>query len=312
MTAPQALTADFAPGRPVPLGGILAPYRHGVGDPTFHSEAGVVWRAARTPAGPATVHFRCEPAPRGDRVVARAWGPGAEWTLDRLPDLLGAADDPASFRVHHDGLRTIACSEQHWRVARSGLVLDSLIPAIIEQRVTGKQAFGAYRRLVRRHGEPAPGPADAISALRLMVPPDVRGWRRIPSWEWLTAGVDARRADTVQRVLQVASRLTECADLPREKAWARLRSVPGVGVWTAAETMQRAAGDADAVSFGDFHVAKDVGHALLGVAVDDEGLEVLLRPYAGHRYRVQRLVTSGRLGAPRHGPRLAIPTHLPS
>lgn len=311
MTAAHPLTADFAPGRPVPLGAILAPYRRGVGDPAFHSERSVVWRAARTPEGPATLQLRCEPASPGDRVVARAWGAGAGWVLDRLPDLLGAADDPASFRVRHDVLRAIARREQHWRVARSGLVLDSLIPAIIEQRVTGKQAFGAYRRLVRHYGSPAPGPADAIGALQLMVPPDVAGWRRIPSWAWLTAGVDARRADTVQRVLQVASRLAECADLPRTTAWDRLRSVPGVGVWTAAETMQRAAGDADAVSFGDFHVAKDVGHALLGAAVDDEELEVLLRPYRGHRYRVQRLVLAGRLGAPRHGARLAIPTHLP-
>lgn len=311
MTVPQPLTADFAPGRPVPLTAILAPFRHGAGDPTFHASPGLVWRTARTPGGPVTLRLHLEPAAAGDRVVARAWGPGAQWTLDRLPGLLGAADDPGSFRVRHDVLRSVARAEQHWRIARSGLVLDSLVPAIIEQRVTGKQAFGAYRQLVRRYGGTAPGPADAIGRLRLMVPPDTTGWRRIPSWEWLRAGVDARRADTVQRVLQVAPRLADCADLPREMAWQRLRSVPGVGVWTAAETMQRAAGDADAVSFGDFHIAKDIGHALLGVPVDDEGLEHLLRPYAGHRYRVQHLVMAGRLGAPRRGARLAIPTHLP-
>lgn len=305
------LTADFAPGRPVPFGAILAPLRHGSGDPTFHAEAGTVWRAARTPDGAATLRLHREPATNGDRIVGRGWGPGARWTLDRLPELLGAADDAQSFEVHHDVLRDVARVEKHWRVARSGLVLDSLLPAIIEQRVTGKQAFGAYRQLVRRHGEPAPGPADAVAALRLMVPPDTARWRRIPSWEWLRAGVDARRADTVQRVLQVADRLSECVDLPREKAWQRLRSVPGIGVWTAAETMQRAAGDADAVSFGDYHVAKDIGHALLGVPVDDATLAQLLRPYAGHRYRVQWLVTAGGLGAPRRGARLAIPTHLP-
>ncbi|MBB2890710.1 DNA-3-methyladenine glycosylase 2 family protein [Flexivirga oryzae] len=306
MTAP--LTADFAPGRPVPLAAILATFRRGSGDPTFRAESGVVWRAARTPDGTVTLRLHREPAAQGDRVVAQAWGPGARWTLDRLPELLGAADDTASFRVRHDVLHPIAAAEKHWRIARSGLVLDALIPAIIEQRVTGKQAFGGYRRLVRRFGAPAPGP---VAPLRLMVPPDAAGWRRIPSWEWLHAGVDARRADTAQRALQVAPRLEECATLPRETAWKRLRSVPGVGVWTAAETMQRAAGDADAVSFGDFHVAKDIGHALLGAPVGDEGLAELLRPYGGHRYRVQYLVMAGRLGAPRRGPRLAIPTHLP-
>lgn len=311
MTTPPAATADFAPGRPVPLGAILATYRHGSGDPTFHAAPGVVWRTARTPDGPGTLRLHLEPAEQGDRVVAQAWGPGAQWLVGGLPDLLGAADRPDTFVVHHDPLRQVAKVHRHWRVARSRLVIDSLIPAVIEQRVTGKQAFGAYRQLVRRYGEPAPGPTDVMGSLRLLVAPDATTWRRIPSWEWLRAGVDARRADTVQRVLQVAPRLEECVALPREKAWERLRSVPGVGVWTAAETMQRAAGDADAVSYGDYHVAKDIGHALTGVRVDDTGLEQLLRPYAGHRYRVQHLVMAGRLGAPRRGARLALPTHLP-
>ncbi|WP_446665364.1 DNA-3-methyladenine glycosylase family protein [Flexivirga sp. B27] len=311
MTAQASITADFAPGRPVPFEAILGVYQHGSGDPTYHSAPGVVWRTARTPDGPVTLRLHREPATSGDRVVAHAWGPGAQWTLDGLPELLGDTDELQTFRIHHETLHRVARTHQHWRVARSRLILDSLIPAIIEQRVTGKQAFGAYRQLVRRHGAPAPGPAETIAKLRLMVPPDVAGWRRIPSWEWLRTGVDGRRADTVQRVLQVAPRLAECADLPREKAWQRLRSVPGIGVWTAAETMQRAAGDADAVSFGDYHVAKDIGHALTGAPVDDQGLATLLEPYAGHRYRVQYLVTAGRLGAPRRGPRLAVPTHLP-
>lgn len=311
MNSPSVATADFAPGRPVPFGAILATYRHGAGDPTFHTAPGVVWRTARTPNGPVTLRLHHEPATPGDRVVAQAWGPGAEWLLARLPDLLGAADDPDTFEVHHDVLRRVAKEQREWRVARSQLVIDSLIPAIIEQRVTGKQAFGAYRQLVRRYGEAAPGPTEVIASLRLMVAPDVETWQRIPSWEWLRAGVDGQRADTVQRALQVAPRLEECSELPRDKAWRRLRSVPGVGVWTAAETMHRAAGDADAVSYGDYHVAKDIGHALTGAPVDDERLERLLRPYAGHRYRVQYLVMAGRLGAPRHGARLAIPTHLP-
>ena len=41
------------------------------------------------------------------------------------------------------------------------------------------------------------------------------------------------------------------------------------------------------MSFGDYHVAKDIGWALTGRPVDDEELEVLLEPYRGHRLRVQ-------------------------
>ena len=259
------------------------------------------------PCGPVTLRLHREPAGAGDRVVARALGSGC-WTGSPTCSVR-----PTSRTVSASG--TNGSRSPRWSSSTGGspdpgLVLDSLVPAIIEQRVTGKQAFGAYRQLVRHHGRPAPGPWDEIAALRLMVPPDIAGWRRIPSWQWLRAGVDARRAAPCNAPCRWPN-VWRYTGLPREKAWQRLRSVSGIGVWTAAETMQRAAGDADAVSFGDYHVAKDIGHALTGAPADDVQLEQLLRPYAGHRYRVQHLVAAGRLGAPRHGARLAIPTHLP-
>jgi 3-methyladenine DNA glycosylase/8-oxoguanine DNA glycosylase len=71
-------------------------------------------------------------------------------------------------------------------------------------------------------------------------------------------------------------------------------------------------GDADAVSFGDYHVAKDIGWALTGSPVDDDGLAELLEPYVGHRYRVQRLLELSAIRRPRRGPRLAPRTHLPT
>lgn len=244
---------------------------------------------------------------RPDGVDATFWGPGAPWARQQLPRLLGELDDPSGFTPRHDVLREPARIHRHWRIGRTDRVIEALVPAIIEQRVTGKQAFGAYRRLVRRYGEPAPGPRPD-----LFVPPGPRTWRTIPSWEWLRAGVDASRADTVMRALQVAERLEEAAALPVPDAWRRLRAVPGIGVWTAAETLQRAIGDPDAVSFGDYHVAKDVGFALTGAPVDDVGMQTLLAPYVGHRYRVQFLVTSMRMGPARRGPRITLPTHLPA
>ena len=304
--------ADYAPGRRVPIGAILGSLRRGGGDPTWHHEAGRWWRTSRTPEGPVTLRLHLEPAAVGDRAVAAAWGPGAQWTVTRLPALLGDGDDVDGFTVHHDVLRSPARLHRDWRVCRTGLVLDALIPAVIEQRVTGKQAFGAYRQLVRRFGSPAPGPHVGPAGAGLMTPPDVRGWRLIPSWDWLRAGVDAARADTIQRALTVADRLQECAELPLPQAWRRLRAVPGIGVWTAAEVAQRALGDADAVSFGDYHVAKDIGYALTGAPVDDHAMAGLLEPYAGHRYRVQYLVTAGRLGPARRGARITLPTHLPT
>jgi 3-methyladenine DNA glycosylase/8-oxoguanine DNA glycosylase len=84
-----------------------------------------------------------------------------------------------------------------------------------------------------------------------------------------------------------------------------------VGIWTSAEVRSRAHGDADAVSFGDFHVAKDIGWALTGEPVDDAGLAVLLEPFRPHRLRVQALVGMHASRRPRRGPRMALPTHYP-
>ncbi len=179
-----------------------------------------------------------------------------------------------------------------WRVTRTRLVPESLVPAILEQEVTAAEAHRAWRDLLRRYGEPAPGPAPA--GLRVMPEPD--HWAQIPSWEWHRAGVDGRRATTVIRACQVARRLEETVDLPAAEAARRLRSVPGIGEWTAAETMQRAPGDADAVSVGDFHLAKVVGQVLVGRPVDDAGMLALMS-----RIRISSSVVSGRVlraGAP--------------
>ena len=84
-------------------------------------------------------------------------------------------------------------------------------------------------------------------------------------------------------------------------------SLPGVGVWTAAETAQRAFGDADALSVGDYHVSKMIGWTLLGRPIDDAEMVELLEPMRPHRYRAVRLLeVSGLAREPRRGPRLPV------
>jgi 3-methyladenine DNA glycosylase/8-oxoguanine DNA glycosylase len=100
-----------------------------------------------------------------------------------------------------------------------------------------------------------------------------------------------------------AGRLERLADVPPADAAARLRSLPGIGAWTAAEVGQRALGDADAVSVGDYHVPSLVGWVLVGEPVDDDTMLELLEPYRGHRYRAVRMVELSGLAPPRRGPR---------
>jgi hypothetical protein len=82
----------------------LGELQHGRGDPTVRFENGVVWRAARTAAGPATI--RLSRGPGGWRVMG--WGPGAKAALAGVPRLLGAEDDPSALVLPPGRLRDLA------------------------------------------------------------------------------------------------------------------------------------------------------------------------------------------------------------
>ncbi|WP_238154476.1 DNA-3-methyladenine glycosylase family protein [Ornithinimicrobium sufpigmenti] len=309
--APQAGSSGarrrvWRPGAAVDIGAIWGPLRRGAGDPCWVVTGGALWRGLRTPEGPATL--RVVTHATDGLVEAHAWGAGADWVLGHLPLMLGEEDDAAGFVAHHERVALALRRHPGWRVPRTTLVMESLVPAVVEQKVTGQEAFGGWGRIVRRYGDLAPGPGGALG---MRVPPSGEQLAAIPSWGWLRAGVSPQRSDTVARVARVAARLEETSGMPLPQARRRLVSIPGVGVWTAAETAQRALGDADAVSFGDYHVAANIGWALTGRPVDDYGLVEVLRPYAGHRYRVQRLLQLDGAMRPRRGPRMAPRGHLP-
>ena len=302
-----ARTREWRPDWPLPMRQVVSILRRGGGDPTFrYDDEGSLWRGIRTPAGPATLRLRQS----GDLTVhASAWGDGADWVLDSVPAMLGAGDDPSGFVAHHPVVAEMHRRHAHWRITRTGLVMEALVPAIIEQKVTGQEAFAGFRMLVHRFGERAPGPG---AGLPLWVQPSPAALRTIPSWDWLRMHIDPARSRAVVTAARVAASLERTVDLPGDEVDRRLRSLPGVGVWTSAEVRFRAHGDPDAVSFGDYHVAKNVGWAITGEAVDDDGLAELLEPYRPHRYRVQRLVELAHVHRPRRGPRMAPRRHLPT
>lgn len=309
MTSPDGVRV-WHPGRPVPVAALLRQQRRGAGDPTHRLDVdGWHWRASRTPAGPVSLAISSQRADGG--VEIRAWGEGSTWALAQAPALLGDLDDWTGFVPQHPVLEDARRRHPHLRQGRTGRVLEAVVPAIIEQKVTGQEAFAGFRALVRRHGSPAPG---AGAGHHLMVQPDAATLRSIPSWEWLALHIDPARSRAVVTAARHADALERIEDLAGEhagkEAERRLRSLPGIGVWTSAEVRQRALGDPDAVSFGDYHVAKDVGWALTGTAFDDAGLAAYLAPWRGHRGRVPFLVAAAGLRRPRHGPRMAPREHL--
>ncbi len=307
MTAGPALTADHGLSRdfpvpfPVDVPLTLSVHRHGGGDPTHATDAaGTVWRTSLTPDGPATL--RVGLSSRDAMVTARAWGPGAGWLLDRVPEWLGFHDDRSGFAAHHPVVGELVLRFPGLRVGRTGRVFEALVPAVLEQKVVGREAHRAWRYLLLKHGEAAPGPAPA----GMRVVPSARTWARVPSWDWHRAGVEGVRARTIINAAAVAARLEEALALDPAAADRRLRSLTGIGVWTSAEIRQRAMGDADAVSVGDYHLPNAVGWTLARRKTDDAGMLELLAPYAGHRYRVTRLIELGGSGPPRRGPRMSV------
>ena len=235
-------------------------------------------------------------------IRATAWGPGARWVLAQLPDLLGARDDPAAFRPRDARLRELTSRFAGFRVGRTERVFEALVPAVLEQKVLSLEAHRAWRLLLRWHGLRAPGPAPA--GMRVSPPPAV--WRSIPSWDWHRAGVEAVRARTIAGAALVAARLEAAVDRPAGEFDRMLRSLPGIGPWTSAETRQRASGDPDAVSVGDYHLPSVVSWTLTGEPGDDDRMLELLAPYGGHRYRATRIIEMGGSAPPRRGPRLAV------
>ncbi|ARF55607.1 DNA-3-methyladenine glycosylase family protein [Streptomyces gilvosporeus] len=291
---------SWVPPGPYDLHRTLCVLQRGPGDPAFAVRGGEVWRACRTPEGPGTLRLEARPA--AGAVEAQAWGPGADWLLERLPELLGASDEPDRFTARHRLVHEARRRHPGVRLARTGLVLESLIPSVLEQKVTSDEAYRAWRLLLQRHGEPAPGPWE-----RMRVMPDARAWALIPSWEWHRAGVDAKRSSAILRAVRVARRMEEAAGMDLAAATRRLTALPGIGPWTAAETLQRTLGAPDAVTVGDLHLPKIIGYALTGRrGTTDEQMLELLAPYEGQRHRAARLILLSGVVPPRRAPRFPV------
>ena len=310
-TAPSAPDAERRIPVEVPLDLrlTLGIHLHGRGDPAMRFEvSGTCWRATRTPAGPATLLVELARDGTSGSVRARAWGPGSAWALAGLEGYLGLDDDPAALAPRHPALTAAIRRAPGLRLSRTGNLLEALVPAILEQKITGDEARRVYRALVHRHGEPAPG------GFGLWLPPTPAVMAALPYHAWHPLGLERRRAELVRAVAREAGRLERLGTAAagpgatpeaRAAAYGALRAFPGIGPWTAAEVGMRAFGDPDAVSVGDFHLPSVVTWALAGERRgSDERMLELLEPYAGQRGRVVRLLEHAGAGQGRRGPRM--------
>ena len=282
---------------PLDLDLTLGQLQRGPSDPTIRFGPNEVWRAARTPQGPASLRLQL----RGTELVADAWGAGARWTIDHTPALIGFDDQPHTFRPVDRLLAALHRHHPGLRLGRTALVFQALLPTILEQKVPGVEAYASYARLVRALGEPAPGDTG------LIVPPEPARLLATPYWAVHRFGIERRRFAVIQTAAARARRLEATVDMDPAHARQLLMALPGIGPWSAAEVSVVAYGDRDAVSLGDYHLPHQVAWALAGEARGSETRMLeLLEPYRGHRARVIRLLTLGGIQAPRFGPRMRL------
>jgi 3-methyladenine DNA glycosylase/8-oxoguanine DNA glycosylase len=287
-----ALETVVRPKLPIDVGRSLAAIRHGPRDPSVRHRGPDVWRATRTPLGPATVQY----APRsGTEIVVRAWGPGAEHAIAHAPDVLGAKDsldgwNPRLHRLVHE----IDRRYEDLRMVATGAVMEVIVPTVLEQKVTSHEAHESWQAIVWRWGEDAPGP------LRMRLHPEARRLASEPYHAYHRHNVEKKRADIIKGLADRAQRVEEAVTLGRS----RLEAFAGIGQWTSAKVAQVAWADADAVAVGDYHLAKIVVYSLTGKrGGDDDAMLELLEPFRPHRGRAARLLKFGGSKPPARGPK---------
>jgi 3-methyladenine DNA glycosylase/8-oxoguanine DNA glycosylase len=272
----------------------MAVLRQGPGDPQMRILPGTIQRALRTAEGPAELQIQVD----GDTLEVSAWGPGATAALESAPGLAGLLDDATALVPRDPIVAELARRRPGLRLTRTGSVIDALVVSIIGQKITGEEAHRAHRQLLMRFGERGPGP------LGLWLPPPPEKLARLPYWAFHPLGIERRRADVIRAAAAVAPQLERIALMSHDEGEARLRSLSGVGEWTAAETMRLALGDPDAVSVGDYHLPHLICRTLAGESPGtDERMLELLEPYRGQRARVALLIEHGVGMPPRRAPR---------
>jgi endonuclease III len=284
----------------IDLGSTFGPLVRGRFDPTSRFVAGDWLRAWHTPEGPVTTRVA---ARAGDgEIEIEAWGDGSAWALDHADDILGTDVCGPVFEPHDPLLRRLARQYDGMRLTRLRAVYDVAIATVLEQRVTSIEARRTWARLVRVHGDLAPGP------LALCIAPAPAVLAGVADHERHDLGVETRRGETLARVAREVVTLDAAAALDDDTLAKRLRSINGMGPWTNAHVLHAAQGDPDAVPIGDWHLPSNVAFALRGERrADDTRMLELLEPFRPHRAWAWRLIVAGTPLPPRRVPRARIP-----
>lgn len=261
------------------------------------------WWATTTPSGPATLQLkRISP----EVIASKAWGLGAEWITNKVPDLLGLSDNSDTFNP--DGVVGKLWKQNRFRVGRTDLVWDAAIGAILSQKVQVTKAMMSLRAIRNTFGYSAPGP------IRANLLPTANTVAEMSYVDFHKLGVERKRAETIIRLAKemprikvnpLGNRKEEQSSVDKQNIL-RLSKIKGIGPWTLGLIAAVAYGDTDAVPVGDYHIPNTVAWNLHGIPrADDKQMLQMLEAHKPHRWRVIRLC-KGNSPAPKYGPRLSL------
>ncbi len=262
--------------------------RFGAYDPTARRERGAFHKAFDTADGPCILQIRTD----GDDVVLEAEGARAEQAVADLASGISqdhghdafAPDNPRLARLHKE-LRGLRIVRVPWR-------FDLVGAAVLQQRVTTREAMQQWQRIARRHGPTIPG-----SELRAF--PSAERVAKMASWQLQELGLDPKRARTMVLLAREIVRRNTLALTDLARVRKLLGIARGVGPWTTDMIMGFAYGDPDALPLGDLHLPHLITWALAREAPGSDARMVqLLEPYRGPRFRVVRLLWVGGVKSP--------------
>ncbi len=211
----------------------------------------------------------------GERVVVRTAQPSAsrvlfearaarrdaaEEGIARMRFALGVDEDLREFheRYRFDPLIGRAVRSDPWlRVRRRPVAFEALAWAITEQLIEFVRAAAIQRRIVRALGRRCPETglrdAPAPESLAAVAP------ARLCAWD-----LGERRALALVRAARevAAGRIDLEGD--HERAWRRLRAIPGIGAWTVEILALHGQGRYDQVPAADVGLLKLVGRMRTG------------------------------------------------
>jgi DNA-3-methyladenine glycosylase II len=227
-----------------------------------------------------------QPAP--DLVLLAAWAPtqaAARYGIERMRFALGVDEDLRPFlrEFARDPLIGASLRRRPWlRVARRPEPFEALAWAICEQLIEYERAAAIQRRLLAALGRRwprdegrggAPRDLPAVAVLAGTAP------ARLQSFD-LAAG---RALALVRAAREVARGRIDLRAAEHERAWRRLRAIPGIGAWTVEMLALRGQGRHDQLPAGDLGLLKLVGRLLSGgdprAVAEERQVRELFAPY---------------------------------